>query len=135
MNNDKTPTINGTHDAGLTMNDYQNAAMRTAMYPSPFMMIAEGKSVRVPWVYPALKLAGETGEVAEKLGKVIRDQHGVMTDDQRVQLKLELGDVLWYIAALARELGWTLDEVAEANINKLTSRAARGVIQGSGDNQ
>jgi NTP pyrophosphatase (non-canonical NTP hydrolase) len=129
--NDQT----ATNEAGIMMNDYQTAAMRTAMYPSPLMPQADRAWLSVSWVYPALKLAGETGEVSEKLGKILRDQHGVMTEDQRVQLKLELGDVLWYIAALARDLGWTLDEVAVANINKLASRAARGVIQGSGDNR
>ena len=65
--------------------------------------------------------------------KVIRDREGVFDADTREAIKLELGDVLWYVAQLASELGYEMDEVAEANLQKLSSRAARGRIGGSGD--
>jgi len=84
-------------------------------------------------IYPTLGLCGESGEVADKVKKVIRDQGGVFSDEAIEALKLELGDVLWYVAQLASELGLDLAQVAQANLEKLASRAARNVIAGSGD--
>ena len=84
-------------------------------------------------IYPTLGLTGEAGEVADKVKKVIRDREGVFDADTREAIKLELGDVLWYVAQLASELGYDLNEVADANLQKLSSRAARGRIGGSGD--
>jgi NTP pyrophosphatase (non-canonical NTP hydrolase) len=75
-------------------------------------------------------LTGEAGEVAEKVKKMVRD--GTLDTEG---LKKELGDVLWYLAALASDLGVTLEEVAAGNVTKLRSRAERGVIGGSGDNR
>lgn len=77
-----------------------------------------------------LGLVGESGEVAEKLKKYYRGDSEALQD-----LTAELGDVLWYLAALATVLGLDLDEIAEENIKKLSSRKARGVIKGSGDNR
>ena len=84
-------------------------------------------------IYPTLGLTGEAGEVADKVKKVIRDRGGSFDRETREAIKLELGDVLWYVAQLASELGYDLEEVAEANLQKLSSRAARGRIGGSGD--
>jgi len=53
----------------------------------------------------------------------------------RDELVKELGDVLWYVATLARYLGTTLDDVASLNVAKLTDRQARNLIQGEGDNR
>ena len=78
-------------------------------------------------------LTGEAGEVADKVKKVLRDRDGVFDLERREAIKLELGDVLWYVAQLSSELGFELNEVAEANLNKLASRAKRGQIKGSGD--
>lgn len=82
-----------------------------------------------------LGLVGEAGEIANKVKKIIRDNGGVVTPEQASQIATEVGDVLWYVAALSRELGVDLGEVAQANIQKLTDRQARGVIGGSGDNR
>ena len=82
-------------------------------------------------VYPALGLVGEAGEIAEKVKKWLRGDKGL---DKQELLK-ELGDPLWYIAALADDLGFTLQDVVDANISKLESRKERGVIKGSGDNR
>jgi len=71
--------------------------------------------------------------VAGKIKKVFRDKGGLITEDTRQALKAELGDVLWYLAQVATELGLTLDEVAEANIVKLYDRQERGKIGGDGD--
>lgn len=84
-------------------------------------------------VYPTLGLANEAGEVAGKVKKIFRDRNGVISDADREALKGELGDVLWYLAQICTELDLTLEEVAEANLQKLFSRLERGVIGGDGD--
>lgn len=86
-----------------------------------------------PIVYPTLGLLNEAGEVAGKIKKIFRDREGVITDADRQELKKELGDVLWYLTQVASELDLTMQEIAEANIEKLYSRLDRGVIGGSGD--
>ena len=85
--------------------------------------------------YPTLGLSGESGEVAEKVKKLIRDKGGVLDDTVRADLGKELGDVLWYVAQLCSELGLSMSEVAQGNIDKLSSRMARGKISGDGDNR
>jgi NTP pyrophosphatase (non-canonical NTP hydrolase) len=104
---------------------YQAAARETAQYPDM------GRNV----FYPTLGLAGEAGEVAEKVKKLIRDDNGRLTSDRRSALKKELGDVLWYVAALCSELELDMGEVAEQNIAKLRDRRNRDAIQGDGDNR
>ena len=85
----------------------------------------------------ALGLAGETGEVLEKIKKMIRDKNGVFSPipEDIAELKKELGDVLWYLSALAFYNGIDLDDVARANLEKLRSRKERNQIHGSGDNR
>jgi NTP pyrophosphatase (non-canonical NTP hydrolase) len=107
----------------MDFNQYQQGARATARYP----LVGSNP------IYPTLGLCGEAGEVADKVKKVIRDDDGVFSDPVRESLKLELGDVLWYVAQLASELGFDLDSIARANLEKLASRAARNVIAGSGD--
>ena len=89
----------------LSTNDYQDRALDTAIYPN------RGAN----FVYPALGLAGEAGEVADKLKKVIRDNDGVLTDSVRDAVAAELGDVMWYVAVLAAELDYDLDEKQDAD--------------------
>ncbi len=112
----------------MTLDDYQSGARSTALY---------SRSVTV--LYPALKLAGEAGEVAEKLGKFMRDEGyrpgDELSEEQREKLVKELGDVLWYVANLAADLGVSLGHVAAVNLAKLQSRRERGVITGSGDDR
>jgi NTP pyrophosphatase (non-canonical NTP hydrolase) len=103
--------------------DYQKKANETALYPK----------LEYPWVYPAFGLSGESGEIMEKLKKVIRDNKGEIDDEKRDALKKELGDVLWYVNALATELGLSLDDIATDNIAKLNSRKERNLIKGDGD--
>jgi len=86
-----------------------------------------------PAVYPTLGLASEAGEVAGKIKKIFRDRGGVITDDDRAALTLELGDVLWYVAELCTQLGISLDDVASANLDKLRGRTERGTMAGDGD--
>jgi len=107
----------------MDLNQYQRQARSTALYPDL------GNNP----IYPALGLCGEAGEVADKVKKVLRDEAGVFSDERRQAIALELGDVLWYVSQLADELGYNLESVAQANLDKLASRAQRQVIGGSGD--
>jgi NTP pyrophosphatase (non-canonical NTP hydrolase) len=101
----------------MTLSSYQRAASSTAIYPTQHAI-----------TYPALGLAGEAGEVANKVKKIIRD--GKL---DKASLKAEIGDCLWYIAALCRDLNVDLGDVAKANLEKLQDRKARGTLKGSGD--
>ena len=87
------------------------------------------------FIYPVLGLCGESGEIAEKIKKVIRDEGGVASDLKKEEIKKELGDVLWYISQIATELGLSIDAVAKVNIEKLQSRMERNKISGSGDDR
>jgi len=106
----------------MELSDYQRLSRRTAEYP------------REAWLaYPALGLAGEAGEVAEHAKKAIRDDGGSVTEERRAAMAKELGDVLWYVAQIASELGLELEDIAHGNLEKLLSRQQRGVLSGSGD--
>lgn len=111
----------------MDLNDYQKKCRRTAFYLDSVV----GMPV---WVYSGLNLAGEAGEVAGLLSKVARDDstpEKIM--DVVKKLKMELGDVLYMVAALASDFDLSLDDIAEANIAKLADRQARGKLAGSGD--
>ena len=84
------------------------------------------------WV---LGINGEAGEVAEKVKKIIRDKNGKMSQQDKQELAKEIGDVLWYLAVFAHDLGFKLDSIAVQNLEKLQSRQARGVLGGTGDNR
>jgi NTP pyrophosphatase (non-canonical NTP hydrolase) len=88
-----------------------------------------------PIVYPTMGLTNETGELAGKIKKIFRDKQGVIGPEDREELKKELGDILWYFTQICTELDLTLEEVAEANIEKLFSRLERGKIGGDGDDR
>lgn len=104
------------------LNNYQMQAKKFAIYPE-----------RMKVMYPALGLAGEAGEVADKVKKIYRDDR---TDARFLaEIAKEIGDVMWYCAALADDLGFDLQQIAEMNIHKLKSRQATGKIQGSGDSR
>ena len=109
----------------MELNHYQRESRKTALYPDL------GSNA----IYPTLGLVGEAGEVADKVKKILRDKKGIFDKDCKDAIKLELGDVLWYISQISSELGYELEEVASANLNKLKSRKIRGKIQGSGDNR
>lgn len=104
--------------------EYQEFVNSLKRYPEKYAIL-----------YPTIKLNGEAGEVAEKVGKVLRDNNGIFTDEKKEELIKELGDCLWYIGSLADDLGSSLDAVATMNMMKLNSRRERGVLSGSGDNR
>lgn len=109
----------------MKLNEYQIEALKTAVYPKEYKVI-----------YPALGLAGEAGETVDKVKKVLRgDSGGAWTEERRKAVALELGDVLWYVATLAWDLGLSLEDVAKLNCEKLASRQERGKLAGDGDNR
>lgn len=85
--------------------------------------------------YASLGLAGEAGEVADKIKKLIRDKGGNLSDEDRIDIAREVGDTVWYAAYLCHLLGILFGDVAAANIAKLKDRKERGKLQGSGDNR
>lgn len=109
----------------MNFEEYQEQSRTTALYPN------QGSN----FIYPVLGLTGEAGEVAEKIKKVLRDKNGQIDDATRTDIKKELGDVLWYVAQLATELGLSLDDVAISNLEKLFERKRRDMLHGSGDNR
>lgn len=126
----------------MNMNDYQDLAALTAVYPGA----GTGNDAAVSYV--GFKLAGETGEVLEKIAKyrwrgdpIPEDFQAFGTEQDRrdtfirEMVKKELGDALWYIAAMAYEHGLRLEEIAAANLSKLAGRAERGTLKGSGDDR
>lgn len=121
----------------ITFDEYQEHASRTAIYPGIGTYAVRDPEVgsgMEPLAYLGLKLAGEAGEVAEKIGKAIRD--GVTDEAAWASLmKKELGDVTWYASQIAKELGFRFSEVADENLRKLFDRQQRGVLGGSGDNR
>lgn len=108
----------------MNFNKYQKLAWKTAQYPNA------GNNI----YYPALGL-GEAGEIQNKVKKIMRDHNNRITPEMRAALKKEIGDLIWYVAAMCTELGIGMDDVASENIEKLADRQQRGVIKGSGDDR
>ena len=95
-------------------------------------------------IYPTIGLCGESGELAEKVKRLIRDDEMPLDEsfntteidaETRHDIARELGDVLFYVAMIADDIDYTLSEIAQINIEKLTDRKARGHLRGSGDNR
>ncbi|MBD5256201.1 MAG: nucleoside triphosphate pyrophosphohydrolase family protein [Bacteroides sp.] len=108
----------------MELNDYQKAALSTTIYPNDNNIS-----------YLALAICGEAGELAEKVKKVIRDKQGQFYIPDLTAIAMELGDILWYAANLAKVLGYDLSDIAQLNIEKINGRVERGTIHGTGDNR
>lgn len=109
--------------------EYQQLALRTAQFKTGSLRALS---------YTTLGLTGEAGEVAERIKKILREDNRNLDEvisEKREAIIKEMGDVLWYLSALSREIGTTLDEIAQVNIEKLSNRKSRGVIYGEGDNR
>ncbi|MDH5442226.1 MAG: nucleoside triphosphate pyrophosphohydrolase family protein [Candidatus Nomurabacteria bacterium] len=107
----------------MTFDEYQKRASETAIFDDDKKMI-----------YPALGLAGEVGEVIEAVKKMYRT-NSELDDDRREYLKKELGDVLWYLTILSRDLGISMEDVAQINIAKLAMRKENGDLHTEGSNR
>lgn len=125
----------------MDFREYQKRAHSTAIYPTDIKLhIGEHtlgfpeKEVELSWIYPALGLAGESGEILNKLKKVIRDNDGSLIGYSEL-ISNELGDILWYVSELATTLGLDLNNIAVWNTEKLAQRAKENKIKGSGDNR
>lgn len=109
-----------------SLNEYQETTRETAQYPT----VGEQR-----FLYPVLGLAGEVGELTNKVKKIFRDDKNQVTDERREAMIGELGDILWYTARIADELDVKLSDIASGNIEKLRDRRTRGTLPGSGDNR
>jgi len=113
----------------MEFGEYQKKSRVTALYNDA------GKN----FIYPTLGLAGETGEVVEKIKKLIRDgsayEPSQVSEEKKTEIAKEMGDVVWYLAQLATEFELSFDDIAAQNLEKLMSRLDRGVIGGDGDNR
>jgi len=114
----------------MTLDEYQAAIVGFDTNTTQNYDLRDGT-----YVDKILGLVGEAGELADKYKKIIRDKGSVISDADNAELVKELGDVLWYVATLARYLGTTLDDVASLNVAKLTDRQQRNLIKGEGDNR
>lgn len=114
----------------MTFDEYQTAAESTNLTPGD-----EGVVMSVSFMDKVLGLVGESGEFADKVKKILRDDNAKMSEEKRQLLIKELGDVLWYIALLAKHLDMPLEEIAKLNIEKLKGRQTRGKLGGSGDHR
>ncbi len=114
----------------MNFDEYQKKAITTDL--------SAGKGhdlLSIAFMDKVLGLLGESGEIAEKLKKVLRDKEAKLSEEDRKELAKELGDVLWYVALLAHYLEVPFDDIATQNITKLASRNTRGKLAGSGDNR
>lgn len=111
----------------MNFNEYQDFTNETAKYA--------GQRTVAGLVYATLGLAGEAGELANKVKKIIRDANGVLTEEIRLALLDEGGDCQWYLARIATELNALLEDMASGNVAKLKGRKERGTLHGSGDNR
>ena len=133
---DGMPDANDTYQAWedsdfATLDLYQTAAQEYAIYPGGL-------------VYPAMGLASEAGEVLSHVKKLARDEDmhldieypdTMLSADKRAEIASEVGDCLYYLAMICTDIGYSLEEVADNNIQKLHSRWKRGKLSGSGDNR
>jgi NTP pyrophosphatase (non-canonical NTP hydrolase) len=123
----------------MEIEKYQVTSSRTAIYldaiNKEFPNLQGKLKGLLALSYLSLGLAGESGELSNKIKKLIRDSVGEISDELRKDLSKEIGDCFWYIANICTELQLDLNEIAEENIKKLSSRKERGVLTGSGDNR
>jgi NTP pyrophosphatase (non-canonical NTP hydrolase) len=119
-------------DRKMNLDDYQEKAASTDIMSDGLGSV---DATNPAYIAKILGLSGEAGEVAEKYKKIIRDKSGIVSEEDRQEIAKELGDVLWYVAMIAKYLGVSLSEVAQMNVDKLQSRKERRVIQSKGDNR
>ena len=114
----------------MTFEEYQRRTNATAVYP---LELTTQHTGILGICYCALGAAGEAGELANKVKKLIRDDEGVLTDKFRTEILDEVGDCLWYLAQISERLGTNLDFVALRNLDKLAARKRSDTLHGSGD--
>ena len=113
----------------MDLDKYQKRAAKYDLFETTVDLKSPGFLEKI------LGLAGEAGEAADKVKKILRDKGGYASEEDRTELVKELGDVLWYVANVARYLDVDLSEIAKGNIDKLESRRKRNKLHGEGDNR
>jgi len=113
----------------MKFDDYQKQAIVTLTGDHEFGDVSAELLAQI------LGLVGESGEVAEKFKKIVRDKEGKLSGEDKDEIIKELGDILWYVNAVSTLLGSSLSEVADKNLQKVVDRKERGVTKGSGDNR
>jgi NTP pyrophosphatase (non-canonical NTP hydrolase) len=114
----------------MNLQDYSDQAISTDLY------VRDGQPIDShAMLEKVFGLVGEAGEVAEKFKKILRDKDGQASDEDKKEIMKELGDVLWYVNSVGIYLGFTLDDIASTNLDKVLSRKERGLTRGSGDNR
>ena len=113
----------------MDFNEYQKRAAKCDFFEATSDVKSAGFLEKI------LGITGEAGETADKFKKIIRDKDGKMSAEDKKAIIKELGDVLWYVAGIARYLDTPLSEVAEVNVQKLEDRKARNTLHGEGDNR
>lgn len=113
----------------MNLDKYQKRAAEFDLFGTTMDLKSPGFLEKV------LGLVGEAGEAADKVKKIIRDKGGYASEEDKVEIIKELGDVMWYVANVARYIGVSLSDVAEGNIKKLSSRKKRNKLHGEGDNR
>lgn len=119
----------------MNFNEYQESARKYDTFSYEDFVRAGSKVSDIGVLEKVLGIAGEAGEACDKIKKIIRDNDGVVTDERRLEIVKEFGDVLWYLAIVSRYLGVEFNEVAEINLKKLEDRFQRNQIHGAGDNR
>lgn len=122
----------------MDFKEYQDKSANTAIYLNKVKQEfpeLDSKILRVLGISYAALGMGEAGEIQGKIKKIIRDSGGTISDEIKHAIGAEIGDLLWYCAAMCRELEISLEQVAIDNIEKLQSRKDRNVLTGSGDNR
>ena len=129
----------------MTFEENQKAVHETAEYPE--IIVSDQNrldaitsdtppnNIRSNYIYPALGLAGEAGEVVEKIKKVVRNNNGVINQKETNEIFKEIGDVFWYCTELINCLGGSIEEVLQMNLDKLKDRSERNMIKSQGDNR
>lgn len=115
----------------MNFNEYQDWAKTTDVFTQPKINHVDDPS----FITKVLGLSGEAGEVSEKFKKILRDKNGIINEDDKAEIVKELGDVLWYVAIIARYMDVPLEKVVEQNVAKLSARLANNKLHGSGDNR
>ena len=108
----------------MDVKEYQEIIKKTAVFPK-----------EIGLTYCTMGLCGEAGEVANKVKKIYRDKQGILSKEDSEKIADEMGDCLWYITALAQELGYSLEELFEINFTKLMERRRTNTLHGSGDDR
>lgn len=120
---------------GFSKEDLDTNVSTFDEYQKKSQLTDTGTEAGTHFVYLTMGLAGEAGELTNKVKKIFRDDDGKITEQRKNDIKKELGDTLWYLSQLATAFDFELKDIAKDNLDKLFSRFERGTVLGDGDNR